>query len=100
MVFGATTTDAKIPLIFINQEVKVTGRKMDNKFTGFLSTRLLRVGLLWKACAVRHPNLSSLRVALKKACNEIDADHVRGTVEAFPKRFRACVKEKNWIFES
>lgn len=52
-----------------------------------------------KACTTPHASLSSLKAALEKAWDELDVDYLRATVDAFPKRLRACVKAKGGYFE-
>lgn len=52
-----------------------------------------------KVCARPHRNLESLRRALQVAWRDLDVDYLRATVEDFPKRLKACIKEKGGLFE-
>ena len=47
-----------------------------------------------KACSKRHANLESLKAFLQKAWDEIDEEYLRITVDAFPKRRKACIDAK------
>uniref|UniRef100_A0A914E6S4 Transposase n=1 Tax=Acrobeloides nanus TaxID=290746 RepID=A0A914E6S4_9BILA len=52
-----------------------------------------------KACAKPHPNLESLKRALKKAWNEITLETLIKIVNKFPKRLKACMDAKGGHFE-
>lgn len=52
-----------------------------------------------KACARPHSNVASLKRALLKAWDDIDVNYLRATVDSFPKRLRACIREKGGVFE-
>uniref|UniRef100_A0A914DNV6 Transposase n=1 Tax=Acrobeloides nanus TaxID=290746 RepID=A0A914DNV6_9BILA len=52
-----------------------------------------------KACAKRHPNVESLKRALKKAWNEITLETLIKIVDNFPKRLKACMDAKGGHFE-
>lgn len=154
MAFGAVTGDGKMPLVFIDQGVKVKSQNYlddvlkkevlpwanshfkgqqwtyqqdsapahkarivqawcQTNFPGFISSSEWPPNSpdlnpldysIWsimktKACSTRHPNLASLQQALEKAWDEIDPEHVRAAVEAFPKRLKACITENGGIFE-
>jgi hypothetical protein len=52
-----------------------------------------------KACAKPHPNVESLKRALKKAWNEISLDTLVKIVDNFPKRLKACIEANGGHFE-
>uniref|UniRef100_A0A914DY47 Uncharacterized protein n=1 Tax=Acrobeloides nanus TaxID=290746 RepID=A0A914DY47_9BILA len=52
-----------------------------------------------KACAKPHPNVESLKRALKKAWNEITLETLIKIVDNFPKRLKACMDAKGGHFE-
>ena len=52
-----------------------------------------------KACAKPHPNVESLKRALKKALNEITLETLIKIVDNFPKRLKACMDAKGGHFE-
>lgn len=52
-----------------------------------------------KVCASSHTSMQSLKAALEKAWDELDPDYLRATVDDFPKRLKACIKEKGGFFE-
>ena len=52
-----------------------------------------------KACAKPHPNVESLKRALKKAWNEITLETLIKIVDNFPKRLKACMDAKGGYFE-
>uniref|UniRef100_A0A914DP55 Transposase n=1 Tax=Acrobeloides nanus TaxID=290746 RepID=A0A914DP55_9BILA len=52
-----------------------------------------------KACAKPHPNVESLKRALKKAWNEITLDTLIKIVDNFPKRLKACIDANGGHFE-
>ncbi|KIH62792.1 hypothetical protein ANCDUO_06922, partial [Ancylostoma duodenale] len=45
-----------------------------------------------KACQKKRTSVQALRKCLEKARNEIPQDHVRATVEAYPKRLKAVIR--------
>lgn len=53
-----------------------------------------------KACGKVHSSIESLKVSLEKAWEEIGEEELRGIVDAFPKRLKACVKAKGDYFEN
>ena len=53
-----------------------------------------------KACSKPHRDIDSLKEALQKAWDEIDATYLRDTVEVFPVRLKACVAADGGIFEN
>ena len=55
--------------------------------------------LMEKACAKPHPNIESLKRALKKAWNEISLETLPKIVDNFPKRLEACVVANGGWFE-
>ena len=52
-----------------------------------------------KACQKPHPNIESLKRALKKAWKEITWETVIKIVDDFPMRLKACVEAKGGHFE-
>ena len=52
-----------------------------------------------KACSKPHPNVESLKQALKKAWNEISLDTLVKIVDNFPKRLKACIDANGGHFE-
>ena len=52
-----------------------------------------------KACSKPHPNLESLKKALKKAWKEITLETLIKTVDDFPKRLEACIAANGGYFE-
>uniref|UniRef100_A0A914D1J2 Uncharacterized protein n=1 Tax=Acrobeloides nanus TaxID=290746 RepID=A0A914D1J2_9BILA len=52
-----------------------------------------------KACSKPHPNLESLKKALKKAWKEINLETLIKTVDDFPKRLEACIAANGGYFE-
>ncbi len=52
-----------------------------------------------KACKKPHPNVESLKRALKKAWNEITLETLIKVVDNFPKRLKACVDAEGGWFE-
>src|SRR3569833_456844 len=48
-----------------------------------------------KACAKPHPNVESLKRALKKAWNKITLETLIKIVNNFPKRLKACMDAKS-----
>uniref|UniRef100_A0A914EF83 Transposase n=1 Tax=Acrobeloides nanus TaxID=290746 RepID=A0A914EF83_9BILA len=52
-----------------------------------------------KACSKPHPNLESLKKALKKAWKEINLETLINTVDDFPKRLEACIAANGGYFE-
>uniref|UniRef100_A0A914CSV2 PDZ domain-containing protein n=1 Tax=Acrobeloides nanus TaxID=290746 RepID=A0A914CSV2_9BILA len=52
-----------------------------------------------KGCAKPHPNVESLKRALKKAWNEITLETLIKIVDNFPKRLKACMDAKGGHFE-
>uniref|UniRef100_A0A914DZ28 DDE-1 domain-containing protein n=1 Tax=Acrobeloides nanus TaxID=290746 RepID=A0A914DZ28_9BILA len=52
-----------------------------------------------KACVKPHPNVESLKRALKKAWNEITLETLIKIVDNFPKRLKACMDAKGGHFE-
>ena len=55
--------------------------------------------LMEKACAKPHPNVESLKRALKKAWNEITLETLKKIVDNIPKRLKACVDANGSWFE-
>uniref|UniRef100_A0A914DR40 Tc1-like transposase DDE domain-containing protein n=1 Tax=Acrobeloides nanus TaxID=290746 RepID=A0A914DR40_9BILA len=55
--------------------------------------------LMEKACAKPHPNVESLKRALKKAWNEITLEMLIKIVDDFPKRLKKCVDANGGHFE-
>lgn len=53
-----------------------------------------------KACSTPHKNLESLKRALLKAWDELDADYLSATVAAFRDRLKKCIDAKGGIFEN
>uniref|UniRef100_A0A914DZI0 Uncharacterized protein n=1 Tax=Acrobeloides nanus TaxID=290746 RepID=A0A914DZI0_9BILA len=56
-------------------------------------------GIKEKACQKPHPNVESLKKALKKAWKEITLDTLVKIVDNFPKRLKACIDVKGGHFE-
>ena len=52
-----------------------------------------------KACAKPHPNVESLKRALKKAWKETSIEILAKIVDIFPKRLKACVDANGGHFE-
>lgn len=52
-----------------------------------------------KVCDKPHKNLESLKSSLKKAVAEIDMNMVRAAIDDWPRRLRACIKNKGGHFE-
>ena len=52
-----------------------------------------------KACQKPHPNVESLKRALKKAWKEISLETLEKIVDNFPKRLKACVDANGGHFE-
>uniref|UniRef100_A0A914DV79 Uncharacterized protein n=1 Tax=Acrobeloides nanus TaxID=290746 RepID=A0A914DV79_9BILA len=52
-----------------------------------------------KACSKPHPNLESLKKALKKAWKEINLETPIKAVDDFPKRLEACIAVNGGYFE-
>ena len=52
-----------------------------------------------KACQKPHPNVESLKRALKKAWNEITLETLVKIVDNFPKRLKACIDANGGWFE-
>ena len=52
-----------------------------------------------KACAKPHPNVESLKRALKKAWNEITLETLIKIVDNFPKRLKTCIDANGGWFE-
>uniref|UniRef100_A0A914CH48 Uncharacterized protein n=1 Tax=Acrobeloides nanus TaxID=290746 RepID=A0A914CH48_9BILA len=55
--------------------------------------------LLEKACSKPHPNVESLKKALKKAWKEISLETLIKAVDDFPKRLKACIDANGGHFE-
>uniref|UniRef100_A0A7I5EEC4 DDE_3 domain-containing protein n=1 Tax=Haemonchus contortus TaxID=6289 RepID=A0A7I5EEC4_HAECO len=136
MVFAGITAEAKTPLIFVPQGVKVNGEAYlgisENQqdgapghksrivqefcrgaFPDFIafdewppdSPDLNPMNFsVWstleaKACAKPHNNSDSLKKALQKAWDQLDASYLRATVDAFPRRLQACVDAEGDRFQ-
>uniref|UniRef100_A0A914CY19 Tc1-like transposase DDE domain-containing protein n=1 Tax=Acrobeloides nanus TaxID=290746 RepID=A0A914CY19_9BILA len=52
-----------------------------------------------KACQKPHPNVESLKKALKKAWKEITLETLEKIVDNFLKRLKACVDANGGYFE-
>uniref|UniRef100_A0A914DZ64 Uncharacterized protein n=1 Tax=Acrobeloides nanus TaxID=290746 RepID=A0A914DZ64_9BILA len=52
-----------------------------------------------KACQKSHPNVESLKRALKKAWKEISLETLEKIADNFPKRLKACVDANGGHFE-
>lgn len=52
-----------------------------------------------KACSKPHPNVESLKRALKKAWKEIPLETLIKVVDDFPKRLQACINANGGHFE-
>ncbi|ETN70571.1 hypothetical protein NECAME_14666 [Necator americanus] len=46
-----------------------------------------------KACSKPHRFVGSLKKAIQKVWDEIDAPYLRATADPFPKRLRACIDD-------
>uniref|UniRef100_A0A914E9U1 Uncharacterized protein n=1 Tax=Acrobeloides nanus TaxID=290746 RepID=A0A914E9U1_9BILA len=72
---------------------------MATQQSGFEPARLCHLVDSRRKCRKPHPNLESLKQALKKAWNEITLDTLVKTVDHFPKRLKACIDAKGGHFE-
>lgn len=52
-----------------------------------------------KACAKPHKTLESLKQSLIKAVAEMDLNVVRDSIDDWPRRLRACIKNQGGHFE-
>ncbi|VDL82239.1 unnamed protein product [Nippostrongylus brasiliensis] len=59
-----------------------------------LGRRLLWAVLEKKVCSTKPSSLDFLKADLVKAWDELGSDHLRRTVDAFPKDLRSCDRQK------
>uniref|UniRef100_A0A914DA60 Uncharacterized protein n=1 Tax=Acrobeloides nanus TaxID=290746 RepID=A0A914DA60_9BILA len=74
---------------------EATKTEKEKKNSGLLCVKHSRK----KACAKPHPNVESLKRALKKAWNEITLETLIKIVDNFLKRLKACMDAKGGHFE-
>ena len=52
-----------------------------------------------EACAIRHPNIDSLKAALLQAHANLSPEFLRAACQLFKTRLRLCIRAKGDYFE-